>query len=649
MTSYTWLCPTELDRERMVATVRWVVPARTAMFVILTGVVVGTSRQLGWLPLIPLVVAAVLSSYLYRNLDRRRRPEFWAAGGWLVTQGSLGVGIAITGGPHSPAMPWLAIAIVSLVARFSLRGMFAGMAFLFLLLLGLTFGIDPQGVANKPSLFLIPAGLMVSIWVFAAALMRSDLDHRDHDKLTGLPNQAMFAEGVRLALARRQRRGGTISVLAVDLDGFGLANESLGPRAGDELLRQAGARVARAAGSAELVARRSADEFLILLCDLHDNYAANGGSWGSPRPAPEDVARSVQAALSDPLHAGDEDVYLGACVGIGVLADEEPADADAATAERLLAHAQHALSGARSAGPGSLMVYDHAQPGSGARLSLITRLRRAIDREEFVVYYQPTVNLHTGEMLGVEALLRWQDPERGLIAPGEFIGVAEETGLILPMGAWMIDEVCRQAREWDRLGLDLEVAFNLSPRQLWQPELLRNILHSVERSGVRPDRLVVEITESSALRDPAGAALLFARMSQHGLRLAIDDFGVGLSSLNRLREIPAEVLKIDRTFVSDISRSPGGAVMVQTIIQLAQNLGMRPHAEGVEDESERRFLLENGCDQGQGFLFSKPRPAEEIPGLYVRSQRVGMIPMSATGATSNSVPVAPVATTPATA
>jgi predicted signal transduction protein with EAL and GGDEF domain len=632
----------------MVTTVRWVGPARTVMFIILTAVLMGSFRTLGWLPLIPLVVAAVLSSYLYRNLDRRARPEYWAAGGWLVTQGSLGVGIAITGGPHSAAMPWLGIAIVSLVARFSLRGMFAGMVFLFLMLVGLTFGVDPQGVANQPSLFLLPAGLLVSIWVFAAALMRSDLDHRDHDKLTSLPNQAMFAEGVRLALARRARRGGTISVLAVDLDGFGLANESLGPRAGDELLRQAGARVARAAQSAELVARRSADEFLILLCDLHDDYASGGSpKWGAPKPAPEDVARSVQAALADPLHAGDEDVYLGACVGIGVLADEEPSDADAASAERLLAHAQHALSGARSAGPGSLMVYDHAQPGSVARLSLITRLRRAVDREEFIVYYQPTVNLHTGEVLGVEALLRWQDPGRGLIAPGEFIGVAEETGLILPIGSWMIDEVCRQAREWDRLGLDLEVAFNLSPRQLWQPDLLRNILHSVERSGVRPDRLVVEITESSALRDPAGATLLFARMSQHGLRLAIDDFGVGLSSLNRLREIPAEVLKIDRTFVSDISRSPGGAVMVQTIIQLAHNLGMRPHAEGVEDESERRFLLENGCDLGQGFLFSKPRPAEEIPGVYVRSRRVGMIPMSATAATPSVLPAVPLARTPA--
>jgi diguanylate cyclase (GGDEF)-like protein len=627
--SYTWLCPTELDRDRMMTTVRWVVPARTAMFVILLGVVVGTSRQLGWLPVIPLVVAAVLSSYLYRKLDRRRRPEYWAAGGWLVTQGSLGVGIAMTGGPHSPAMPWLAIAIVSLVARFSLRGMFAGMVFLFLLLIGLTFGIDPQGVANSPSMFLIPAGLMISIWVFAAALMRSDLDHRDHDKLTGLPNQAMFAEHVRLALTRRERRGGTISVLAVDLDGFGLANDSLGPRAGDELLRQAGARVARAAQSAQLVARRSADEFLILLCDLDDYAEAGAGPWRSPKPAAEDVARAVQAALADPLHAGDEDVYLGACVGIGVLAEGEPADADATSAERLLAHAQHALSGARSAGPGSLMVYDHAQPGSVARLSLITRLRRAIDREEFVLHYQPTVNLHTGRMLGVEALLRWQDPERGFVPPGEFIEAAEETGLILPIGSWVLDEVCRQAHEWDRLGLDLEVAFNLSPRQLWQPDLLRNILHSVEKSGVRPERLVVEITESSALRDPAGAALLFARMSQHGLRLAIDDFGVGLSSLNRLREIPAEVLKIDRTFVSDIRHSPGGAVMVQTIIQLAHNLGMRPHAEGVEDEYERRFLLESGCDQGQGFLFSKACPAEEIPGMYLRSQRVGMVSMAA--------------------
>ena len=619
----------------MVTTVRWVGPARAAMFVILTGVVVGTAPQLGWQPLIPLVIAAVVSSWLYRDLDRHRRPEYWAAGGWLVTQGSLGVGIAITGGPHSPAMPWLAIAIVSLVARFSLRGMFAGMTFLFLLLVALTFGTNPHDVIRHPSLFLIPAGLMISIWVFAAALMRSDLDHRDHDKLTGLPNQASFAETVRLALARRERRGGSLSILAVDLDGFGLANESLGPRAGDELLRQAAVRVARAAKSAEMVARRSADEFLILLTDVPADDGLGDGRWQTPAPGPEEVARAVQAALDDPLHAGDEDVYLGACVGIGLLPEGEAADADATSVERVLSQAQLALSGARTAGPGSLLVYDRGQPGSVARLSMITRLRRAIDRNEFLVYYQPTVNLHTGEIVGVEALLRWLDPERGLVSPGEFIPIAEETGMILPIGAWMLDEVCRQACAWERLGLDLEVAFNLSPRQLWQPDLLPSILQSIERSGVSPSSLVVEVTESSALRDPARASLLLAQMTQHGLHLAIDDFGVGLSSLSRLRTINAEVLKIDRSFVSDIEDSPSGAVMVQTVIQLAHNLGMRPHAEGVETESQRRFLVENGCTLGQGFLFSQARPPEEIPGLYVRSQRIGQISLS-------SLPITPV-------
>jgi EAL domain-containing protein (putative c-di-GMP-specific phosphodiesterase class I) len=336
----------------------------------------------------------------------------------------------------------------------------------------------------------------------------------------------------------------------------------------------------------------------------------------------------MQRALQDPFSAGDEDVYLGACIGIGVLAAGEPSAADASAVERLLSQAQHAVSGARTAGPGSLMVYDRARPGSVARLSLITRLRRAIDRQEFVVYYQPTVNLHSGAVIGVEALLRWQDPEHGLVPPGEFIEIAEETGMIVPIGTWLVDEVCRQARIWEQMGLDLSVAFNLSPRQLWQPELLPELFASIELSGVTPRNLVVEITETAALRDPARTSLLLARMKQYGLKMAIDDFGVGLSSLNRLRTIPAELLKIDRSFVSDLADSPSGAVMVQTIIQLAHNLGMRPHAEGVETEYQRRFLVENGCSDGQGFLFSKARPASEIPSLYLRSQRVGSVPMS---------------------
>jgi diguanylate cyclase (GGDEF)-like protein len=620
--AYTWLCPNELERERLLTTVRWIRPARTALFVILSAIAVGSTSRYGWGPVLPLAVAAIGSTYLYRELERRRSPEYWAGAGWLLTQLMLGVVVAMTGGPRSPVMPWLAIAIVSLVALFSLRGMFVGMTFLFAMLVALTFGLDPHGVAADPTPFLVAIGLLGSVAVFAAALMRSDLAHRDHDKLTGLPNHAMFAAQLRQALARRERSGGQISLLAVDLDGFGLANDSLGPFAGDQLLRQAATRVSLAARSAELVARRSADEFLILVTELEEGHSGGAGEarWRPPKPGADEIARAVQSALSHPLHVADEDVYLGACVGIAVLAEREHAPADASTVERLLLQAQHALSAARTAGPGSLTVYDPARPSSIARLSLITRLRRAIDREEFVVHYQPTVNLRTGAVAGVEALLRWQDPDRGLIGPEEFIEVAEETGMILPIGTWILDEVCRQANAWEQLGLDLTVAFNLSPRQLWQPELVPRILASIDSAGALPQRLVFEITETAALRDPALTSLVFAQLTQHGASLAIDDFGVGLSSLSRLRTIPADVLKIDRSFIADLGTTRRGAVMVQTIIQLAHNLGMRPLAEGIETEAQRRFLVENGCVHGQGFLFSGALPAAEIPSFYLRSQ-----------------------------
>jgi EAL domain-containing protein (putative c-di-GMP-specific phosphodiesterase class I) len=238
------------------------------------------------------------------------------------------------------------------------------------------------------------------------------------------------------------------------------------------------------------------------------------------------------------------------------------------------------------------------------------------------------VDLHTGELKGVEALARWEDDELGAVPPSEFIGVAEETGLIERLGVWVMDEVARQARVWDREGLHFEIAFNLSPRQLWQPNLLPRMRDRLAAADVPFDRFVVEITESSALRDFESTVALLREMTAEGFRLAIDDFGVELSSLSRLLEIPAQVLKVDRSFISALSDSPEAAVMVQMIVQLADKLGMRAHAEGVETEAQRRFLLENGCRYGQGYLFSKPAPASEIRDLHFRSLASRIIPLA---------------------
>jgi len=619
-----WLCPTELDRERLIGSVRLVRGARAAMFVLITVVALASAPKYGLWPLIPIGVAAIVSSYLYRGLEHRRRPEYWAVGGWLFTQVPLAIGIGISGGAHSPALPWLAISVVSLVARFSHNAIRAGMAFLFVLLAALTIGVDPGGLVQHPWLFVIPAALLFSVWVFAQALLRQDLQHRDYDKLTGLANNATFTERLRLVVTRHQRVGGALAVLAVDLEGFALANETLGPSVGDDLLRQAASRLARtaAAAGAELIARRSADEFLILLADLHPSRGTRPpvGPWLDTRQTAEEVARSLQAALAEPLQANGRPIYLGASIGISILLAEERVGDPTGTSERLLAQAQQALSTARAAGQGSILHFDVEHPDARRRLSLITRLRQAVDREDFLLYYQPTVNLHTREITGVEALLRWDDPERdGVVAPGEFIDVAEQTGLIEPIGEWVLHEVARQARIWEERQLDLEVAFNLSPRQLWQPELVPTMLAILATADVGPERLLVEITESSALRDPERTYALLRDITQRGFRLAIDDFGVGLSSLSRLRTLPADVLKIDRSFIADITRTPQGPVMVQTVVQLARNLGMEPHAEGIEHEDELRFLLEHGCTQGQGNLFARPCPPDAIEALYLQS------------------------------
>ncbi len=625
MEVYSWLCRTELDRERMVTTVRWVGPARAAMFVILAGVIVGSTRDTGWTALILLLICAAGSIPLYRNLETRRYPEYWAAAGWLVTQTSLGVGIALTGGPHSPALPWLAIGVISLIARFSLAGIITGLLYLFVVLVAVTFGVDPHSVWNHPSEFLGPLGLLFSVGVFAAAQMRSDLDHRDYDKTTGLPNQAKFADDLRLALLRRLHRGGAVSVLAVDLDGFRLANEGLGPRAGDALLRQAGSRITRASRSADLVARRSADEFLVFISALHGEHGQPAPeAQSTPRQTARAVARAIQAAIAEPFAVGDDEVYLDACVGISVLGS---GDLDAGTAsERLLAEAQSALSAARAAGPGTLTFFEHDHAVSRSQLTLLTRLRRAIDRHQFVMHYQPSVNLHTGQLIGVEALLRWEDPERGLVAPEEFIPVAEETGLIETIGFQAFEDVCRQASAWQRSGHTFDVAFNLSPRQLSQPTLLGRMLETIDATGVDSRHLVIEITESTALRNPERAIALMSAMTSAGLRLAIDDFGVGLSSLSRLREMPATFLKIDQSFVADLETSPNAIVMVRTIIQLAENMGMQPHAEGVETEQQRQLLVESGCSQGQGFLFSPGIPAATVLDYDFLSRQAALVP-----------------------
>jgi diguanylate cyclase (GGDEF)-like protein len=440
-----------------------------------------------------------------------------------------------------------------------------------------------------------------------------------HDRVSGLPNGAQFRERLERALERARRHGLALAVLQIDLDGFRLVNESLGREGGDDLLRAVGSRLRSAVAAAEVVAREGGDEFLVLVDDL----CGNGVDWTSQigrrqtTEAAQGVAREVHAAFEEsPFHPCGEEVYVGATIGISVY------PLDAQDTDALLVHADAAMTQARHPGQGPTAVFSPEIPERQGRLSLATRLRKAIEREEFVLHYQPVVEflpvsggngrLPGTQVVEVEALLRWEDPDTGLVGPAEFIPLAEEIGLIEPIGDWVIQEVCRQAGEWRAAGHCLRVAFNLSLRQLWRRDPADRIVAMVDSTGVDATDLVVEITESAVMVDPDRTGRILRRLRDHGFRLAIDDFGTGHSSLARLGHLPIDVLKVDRSFTSRVPHDPAAEIMVTAIIELAGRLNIVPIAEGIETQEQLRFIIDQGCPLAQGFLFSRPLPAAEV-------------------------------------
>ncbi len=433
-----------------------------------------------------------------------------------------------------------------------------------------------------------------------------------HDKLTGLPNRTMFDELLGLALARAKRHNLGVVVVTVDLDDFKLVNDSLGHEAGDALLVQFAQRLSDATRETDLVARPGGDEFLLLLADLDQTPVVPGGHEGVSVAA-ESVALRVQEALRTPFKVGETELYITASLGISLFPEDAP---DAAT---LLKNAETAMFRSKRSGPGGYVLHAKDNADSIVRLSLSTRLRRAVEQEQWMLHYQPLIDLDTAGVIGVEALIRWPEPNGGLVPPGDFIPLAEEMGLIDAIGAWVIDEVCRQDRMWREEGLDLNISFNLSPRQLWQDDVADRIVVPILGSGMDPSRVTVEITESTAMTNPDRTLGILHELHARGLKLAIDDFGTGYSSLARLRYMPVDVLKIDRSFVRELDRDEQNGSMVSAMVALASNLGMTSLAEGIETEAEWRALVERGCERGQGYFFSRPVPADEIVAIHRRA------------------------------
>ena len=433
-----------------------------------------------------------------------------------------------------------------------------------------------------------------------------------HDKITGLPNRTMFDELLGLALARAKRHNLGVVVVTVDLDDFKLVNDSLGHEAGNALLVQVAQRLSDATRETDLVARPGGDEFLLLMADLDQTPVVPGGHEGVSVAA-ESVALRIQDALRIPFQIAETELYITASLGISLFPE------DAADAATLLKNAETAMFRSKRSGPGGYVLHAKDDADSILRLSLSTRLRRAVEQEQWMLHYQPLIDLKSAGVIGVEALIRWPEPNGGLVPPGDFIPLAEEMGLIDAIGAWVIDEVCRQDRMWREEGLDLSISFNLSPRQLWQDDIADRIVAPILASGMDPSRVTVEITESTAMTNPDRTLGILHELHARGLKLAIDDFGTGYSSLARLRYMPVDVLKIDRSFVRELDRDDQNASMVAAMVALASNLGMTSLAEGIETEAEWHALVERGCERGQGYYFFRPVPADEIVAIHRRA------------------------------
>ena len=420
-----------------------------------------------------------------------------------------------------------------------------------------------------------------------------------HDALTGLPNRILFEDRLQEALNRAHRHRSVAGLLFIDLDRFKDVNDSLGHHMGDQLLREVTARLKACVRETDTVARLGGDEFTLLVEEL-----------GEPQHAAQ-IAEKVLAALAEPLVLGDHQVFISGSIGVSCYPQ------DGGDAQILLKNADAAMYQAKERGRNNFQFFSAAMNARALdRLVMKNSLRAALERGELLLHYQPIVDLGSGRLNAVEALLRWRHPEQGLVAPLRFIPLAEESGLIVPIGEWVLRTACAQMKAWQDAGIaPRRMAVNLSARQFRQKHLLQHIEEILRATGLEPKYLELEITESMVMEDPGEAVKLLGQLSDLGVTLAIDDFGTGYSSLSYLKRFPVDFLKIDRSFVREVPQNADDVAIARTIIALARGLGLRVIAEGVETERQRNFLEMEGCEEAQGYLLGKPAEAQDVERL----------------------------------
>ena len=458
---------------------------------------------------------------------------------------------------------------------------------------------NPDAAAHPWRWAMIHGGFVLAASLTHIASWRTNEQQLLRDPLTGLPSRLQLMSRLQSALARSERTGTQVAVLFLDLDRFKVVNDSLGHHAGDRLLLAVTERLRKAVRRHEVPARFGGDEFVLVCEDVLDVQDAIA------------VAERLIKALALPFEIGDGQAFIAASVGIALTGDP------AASPDDLVRDADAAMYRAKEGGGGRWSVFDHiVRERAVARQATETALRAALVNDDLVVHFQPEVSVATGDIVGVEALVRWERPGVGLVPPADFIPIAEETGLIVPIGAWVLAEACRQATTFDDGRLVVRV--NVSARQLAEPGLAETVKAALDESGLPPERLCLEVTESVVLEDGDRCVAALQALRDIGVGVSLDDFGTGYCSLSYLRRLPIDSLKIDRSFVRGLGLEADDDSIVTSVIDLARSLGVSVVAEGVETQEQLAGLRARGCDTMQGFLFARPGPAEAVASLMAQ-------------------------------